>query len=163
MKNLILVLTITTVHLSSCIKTTLTQGGRKGVLTASQTPTAGVEATPDSVTPTATATPTVTATPTSTSSTLQIDKSSYDFGVALVGQTYSATFTLTNSGTTEVSSLAGSGLSGELSFLGGSFPGTNGTCSTSLSAGSSCTIVLSLIPTSSGSLSQTLSVSSSST
>lgn len=69
----------------------------------------------------------------------------YNFGTTNVNGTISKTFTLTNSG-----SVNGTGLNGvftsAFNFLGGSFPGTGGTCMTTLNAGQSCTIVLSFTP-----------------
>ena len=59
------------------------------------------------------------------------------------------TFTLTNSGGTTATSIAaasGGGLAAPFSFNGGAYPGIGGTCGTSLSAGSSCTLVLTFAP-----------------
>ena len=49
-------------------------------------------------------------------------------------------FTVTNTGEVAATSISESGLSTAFSFTGGSFPGTGGTCSSSLAAGSSCTL-----------------------
>ncbi len=72
--------------------------------------------------------------------------SSYDFGTRAVGAIVSKTFTVTySSGGVPATNLGGSGLSGNFVFRGGSYPGTGGTCSTTLSSGS-CTIVIEFRP-----------------
>jgi hypothetical protein len=54
-------------------------------------------------------------------------------------------------------SVSGS-LAAPLTFKGGSFPGTNGTCTNSLAGGSSCTVVFTYAPTSAGGTSRTLTL-----
>lgn len=57
---------------------------------------------------------------------------------------------ITNMGTFNAMSLSGSASNSEFSFAGGSFPGTSGTCSTSLNPGASCTIQIAFSPLSPG-------------
>lgn len=57
---------------------------------------------------------------------------------------------ISNTGGESISSLQFAGLNTVFHFEGGSFPGTGGSCSTSLSAGSSCRVVISFSPTSLG-------------
>lgn len=73
------------------------------------------------------------------------EENPYVFGTTNVGSFIDKTFTLTNAG-----SVSGTGITGSFtsvfSFKGGTFPGTGGNCTTNLTAGSSCTIVLSFSP-----------------
>ena len=74
------------------------------------------------------------------------DGPSFDYGIVAVGATVSKTFTATNSGITASNLADGMGLAAPFIFKGGSYPGTGGTCSTSLNAGSSCTVVVDFTP-----------------
>ncbi|MCC7402812.1 MAG: choice-of-anchor D domain-containing protein, partial [Bdellovibrionales bacterium] len=71
---------------------------------------------------------------------------SYNFGSVVVGSSADHTFTVNNIGTLPVSSITSSGLTGAFNYKDGSYPGTGGTCTTSLAAGGSCTVVLSFRP-----------------
>lgn len=73
-----------------------------------------------------------------------------NFGSVSVGATLDRTLTMTNSGSGNASDIVGTGLSGAYSFKDGAFPGTGGTCGSTLAAGASCTIVATFAPTSSG-------------
>lgn len=75
--------------------------------------------------------------------------STYDFGKRGKGSTSPVTLTLTNSGATQatlIRELAASALTSPFSFTGGSYPGTGGTCTYTLAAGSSCTMTVSFSP-----------------
>lgn len=89
-----------------------------------------------------------TPSPESPTAVLAIDSgpTSYDFGTLLNGRTTDHTFTLTNSGDGDASSVSATSLSSPFSFKGGTYPGTGGTCGTTLLAGSSCTIVVEYSP-----------------
>lgn len=87
------------------------------------------------------------------------DSPSYDFGLVAVGGTASKTFTLTNNGTYAASSVVMGGLAAPYGFLGGTYPGTGGTCAASIAGGVSCTVVLAFSPTSTGSFADSLEVS----
>jgi alpha-tubulin suppressor-like RCC1 family protein len=85
-----------------------------------------------------------------TPASLSIDPPNYDFQVQSVNSITNVTFTITNNGGQAATSLMGSGLSAPYSFFKGSYPGPNGTCTTSLAAGASCTIEVTFYPTSLG-------------
>jgi hypothetical protein len=79
------------------------------------------------------------------------------FGTLNSGQTSDLTFTITNDVTSffSATSLAASGLSAPITYAGGTFPGTGGTCTTTLAPGS-CTIVLRFSPVAAGVFSRTM-------
>jgi len=81
---------------------------------------------------------------------LTLTDSTFDFGVIPINTSSYKTFTLSfASGDVAATSISVSGLSASLQFKGGSYPGTGGSCGTTLTTGS-CTLVLSFAPTSSG-------------
>lgn len=86
------------------------------------------------------------------------DATTYDFGTIAVGSTVEKVFTVQNSGGVAATALAGSGLTGSFAFKGGTFPGTGGTCTTSLNASGNCTIVATYHPTATGTHSATMSL-----
>lgn len=69
-----------------------------------------------------------------------------DFGTVAQGKTASATFVLSNSGETDATSLTETGLAAPFQFLGGTYPGTGGTCSDTLPGESSCEMVVEYVP-----------------
>jgi hypothetical protein len=73
-----------------------------------------------------------------------------DFGNVTVGNNDVISLTVTNTGGLTATSMAGGGLVAPFTFEGGSYPGTTGTCTTSLTAGSNCTISLRFQPTMTG-------------
>ena len=79
-----------------------------------------------------------------------------DFGSHSTGSSNQMTLTLTNSGQADASAIAASGLAAPFSFFGGSYPGTGGTCAASLTAGATCTMVVSFDPTASGSFNDSI-------
>ncbi len=92
-----------------------------------------------------------------TPATLAIsDGPTYDFGIYPSGAVAEKTFTVTNSGGTNATSVAGAGLSAPFSFKGGSYPGTGGTCAGTINSGASCTIVVRYAPVSIASHSSTI-------
>jgi hypothetical protein len=83
----------------------------------------------------------------------------YDFGNVTVGVSGTThTFTITNSGGSAASSMSGSGLASPFQFLGGSYPGTGGTCNTGLAAAGTCTVVVEFAPTIAGLASATMDI-----
>ena len=71
------------------------------------------------------------------------DATTFNFGILPLNAPAQRTLTLTNSGSTNINSLSATSFgSAQFSFKGGSYPGTGGTCTTSLTAGSSCTVVI---------------------
>lgn len=80
--------------------------------------------------------------------------SPYDFGSVAVGATVTETFTVTNAGGSDVSTLSFTGLSGVYTVTGG------GTCGGTLSKNASCTLEVSYTPVAAVTSSQTLSINS---
>jgi hypothetical protein len=78
------------------------------------------------------------------------DGATFNFGTFANGSSNDKTFTLTNGGAVTATSVGGSGLAAPFTFKGGTYPGTGGTCSTSLNASASCTVVVTFAPTLSG-------------
>jgi len=76
-----------------------------------------------------------------------------EFDEIEVGSTASATITISNQGTgtaMELDILSTGAPSAPYSFVGGIYPGTNGTCGTELVSNASCTVELEFAPTTSG-------------
>ena len=69
-----------------------------------------------------------------------------DFGTHPIGSRITRTLIVTNTGSGIAGSVNGTGLANPYLFLGGSFPGTGGTCGGSLNAGASCTIIIEFFP-----------------
>lgn len=86
------------------------------------------------------------------------DGPTYDYGYKVVGSVTTKTFTVTNSGDVTATSMSDSGLAAPYSFNGGSYPGTSGTCSTTLAASSNCTIVVEYAPVSTGAHNDTVEI-----
>ncbi len=66
-----------------------------------------------------------------------------DFGTASTQQVLSKHILLNNLGTGSATGISGAFSGANFTFFGGSFPGSGGSCTTSLTAGASCTVVLS--------------------
>ncbi len=77
------------------------------------------------------------------------DGPTYDYGYVGFNTSVDHAFTLTNTGVGSATSVAigTPSLSAPFSFKGGSFPGTGGTCTTTIVGNSSCTIVITANPT----------------
>ncbi|MCM2278870.1 MAG: choice-of-anchor D domain-containing protein [Oligoflexia bacterium] len=91
------------------------------------------------------------------------DDPTLDFGASPSGTPVDATLTLSNTGITAAQALGESPadpLTAPFGFKGGSYPGTGGSCGTTLAPGASCTLVLTFSPSSpaGGSYSDTLSL-----
>lgn len=69
-----------------------------------------------------------------------------DFGTVSVGSSLSKTLTLNNTGGGKAENINASALPAGFHYVGGSFPGTSGTCTPSLNAGQSCTLRLEFKP-----------------
>jgi hypothetical protein len=78
------------------------------------------------------------------------DGPTFNFGIDANGSTHNHTFTVTNGGSVDATSISGSFISAPFAYAGTLYPGTNGTCGTSLAPGAMCTIVVSFAPTVSG-------------
>ena len=70
----------------------------------------------------------------------------YDYGTQAVGSTSQHTFTLDNIGGAAATTLAEVGLAVPYQFVGGTYPGTGGTCGTTLANGSQCDLVVEFSP-----------------
>src|SRR5690606_12534 len=66
------------------------------------------------------------------------DSNPYSYGS--IAETTSAThfFTITNTGNTSATAIVETGLAAPFAFVGGSFPGTGGTCTTTIAPAGSC-------------------------
>jgi hypothetical protein len=84
--------------------------------------------------------------------------SSGSFGTRPTGSSTELTFTFSNDGQTQATLMSGATLSAPFAFTGGTFPGTGGTCGTTLNAGANCTIKVTYSPTSAGSHSASLTL-----
>lgn len=72
---------------------------------------------------------------------------SFDFGTHATGEPTDATFTISHSGGSTAVAMSGAAVIAPFVWKGGTYPGTGGTCSTTLSSGS-CTIVVTYTPNS---------------
>ena len=88
------------------------------------------------------------------SASLEISETpSFDFGNSVLQVSNTKTFTVTNSGEGDATAMTGVGLNLHYSFLGGSYPGTGGTCGATLAGSSAtCTVVVEFKPQSTGPL-----------
>jgi hypothetical protein len=77
----------------------------------------------------------------------------FDFQLANVGSTASHTFTVSNTGDIEATSIVPVALPAPYAFVGGAFPGTGGDCTQTLAAGDACSIEVEFAPTAMGSAS----------
>ncbi len=82
----------------------------------------------------------------------------YDFSNVNIGSSLSTFIVVQNSGALNATSVSGSALSGDFIYVGGSYPGTNGTCGTTIFPGT-CTIELLFTPTNSGLRTDSISLS----
>jgi hypothetical protein len=85
------------------------------------------------------------------------DPSAYDFGQRNVGSSTDITMIINYTGTIDATSVNSSNPSAQFNFKGGSFPGTGGTCSATVSG--NCTIVLTFTPDSATVFNSTVSIS----
>ena len=81
---------------------------------------------------------------------LRLVGSSPDFGDVAMGSQTSLSVAITNSSDWNATWIAMKNLNEPFGFVGGQFPGTNGTCSHSLGSGASCTLNISFQPTKAG-------------
>src|SRR5262249_36597418 len=78
-----------------------------------------------------------------------------DLGVVGVGHSTDRTLTVSNVGGAGASAIAFAALSPPYSWSGGAFPGTGGTCTTTLASGTSCAVVITVAPTTGGTFATT--------
>ena len=86
------------------------------------------------------------------------DGPTYDFGTIAVGASNTHLFTISNSGGVAASLVNISSLSAPFAFVGGAYPGTGGTCTGTIIAGTSCTINLSFTPIATGLFTDTIDI-----
>lgn len=82
----------------------------------------------------------------------------YNFGTVARGSTTEKEFTISNSGGFVATSITGSGLAAPYTFKGGSYPGTDGTCGTSIAASADCTVFVTLNPSANGTPNDTMNI-----
>lgn len=80
----------------------------------------------------------------------------HDYGTAGIPQDH--TFFVQNTGAQPAVALRGGGLEEGFSFKGGSYPGSGGTCGSSLASGEHCTVVVTFTPIGDGPRSSTLTI-----
>ena len=83
----------------------------------------------------------------------------YNFGTVVNGASTSHLFTIANSGGITATSLVVAGLGAPYDFVGGSFPGTGGNCTSTLAPASSCLVDIVLSPTAAGTHNDTMTAS----
>ena len=93
-----------------------------------------------------------------TAATLAFSPTSYNFGTRTLTTVNETTITITNSGEVNATTLA-MNLSAPFTFKGATYPGTGGTCGTTLNFGQSCTIVVNYTPAAAVLSSQSFSIS----
>lgn len=89
------------------------------------------------------------------------DGTTYDYGNVVIGNSSEKTFTITNSGTLSASAIAAGSpnIAAPYAYKGGSgYPGTGGTCGSSLDVSGTCTIVIVFTPTASGTANDTIRI-----
>jgi uncharacterized delta-60 repeat protein len=84
----------------------------------------------------------------------------FDFGSQFIATSVDHTFTITNAGGAPAVSMAAgtTEMGAPFTFKGGTYPGTGGTCTDTLASGSTCTVVATFAPTTSGVFNDTLTV-----
>ena len=88
------------------------------------------------------------------------DTPTYDFGSIAVGNTLEHIFTLSNPGLVTATSIANGGtIAAPFRFKGAGYPGTGGSCGSSLGPTANCTLVVEFAPSISGLASGTLDIS----
>ncbi len=86
--------------------------------------------------------------------------SPHSFGTVAVGSTNVIGITVSNAGSGAASTIAeGSPLVAPFQYSGGSYPGTGGTCGTSLAAGANCSLIVEFTPASTGLTTEVVDVS----
>lgn len=87
--------------------------------------------------------------------------SGYDYGNIALNSATDRTFTVTNSGDLDADNVAetiSASLDAPFDYKGGTYPGTGGTCPSSITSGQACTIVITFTPTAAGAASDTISL-----
>jgi hypothetical protein len=82
---------------------------------------------------------------------LRFELAALDFGLTLVGDGATRTLKLTNGGANQATGLGGAVSGAGFAFLGGSYPGSGGTCGVALASQASCTLALGFVLQATGS------------
>ncbi len=82
----------------------------------------------------------------------------YVYPMRGVGFSVNHTFTVTNMGGFSATALNEVGLAGPFQFVGGTYPGTGGTCGATLTSGASCTIEVQFAPVNPGFYSESIEI-----
>lgn len=80
------------------------------------------------------------------------------FGSVVSGATNDVTLTIQNTGIQAATAVSGAGLVAPFSFKGGTFPGTGGSCGTTIASAAACTIVVRYSPAAAGSHAGTIQI-----
>lgn len=83
----------------------------------------------------------------------------YDYGSRTVGTNTDQSFTVTNTGGGTATAVSAAALTAPFTYKGGTYPGTGGSCSTSLGSGGTCTLVVRFSPVATGGFSDTINLS----
>ena len=86
------------------------------------------------------------------------DGPTYDFGSQELDSVTDKVFTVSNSGPGAASAISATSLLSPFTFKGDSYPGTGGNCGVTLAAAASCTIVVTYIPTSENTHTDTINI-----
>ena len=86
------------------------------------------------------------------------DGPTYNYGNITLGLPSSKTFTVTNAGDSQATTLIAAPLTNGFTFKGGNYPGTGGTCSVMLAGGATCAITVNFIASVIGTQTSTLSL-----
>lgn len=87
------------------------------------------------------------------------DTTLYDFGTRIVGSSTDKTFVIENRGPVDATQLSGVFGFSAYTFKGGSYPGTGGTCQTTIVPGELCIVVVTFAPTYAGTFNEFLNLS----
>jgi hypothetical protein len=86
------------------------------------------------------------------------DGPTFNYGTIAIATTLDKTFTISNAGAGSASAISAVPLSPPFTFKGGSYPGTGGTCVSSIAPSASCTIVVTFGPSTTGSYSGAITI-----
>ena len=86
------------------------------------------------------------------------DSDPFDFGVSPLNTPAVKLFNITNSGTADATTVAGA-VAAPFAFVGGSYPGTGGTCGATIAIGQTCSIAVEFVPQAIGAATSDLEIS----
>lgn len=74
----------------------------------------------------------------------------FDYGTKAINSSTDQTFTITNTGAVTATAVAGAALTAPFTYKDGSYPGTGGTCGSTINGSASCTVVIKFSPLTTG-------------